>query len=150
MTRGEVVSVEVASLGARGQRFWICSVRLVSPWRVCVYTWSTSGSSGGGSRKPSCRLKVAQRRFLVVTSGAQDGSWSRTGGCWDSFSSCTKQADLDPECGTERAAFVDSPPPNPPPVDFTVNRASPLVTVGQCGFLPLFQPRRVRAARRLL
>lgn len=38
-------------------------------------------------------------------------------------------------------------PLTPTPLDFTVNRASPLVTERQCAPFPPFQPRRVQVAR---
>lgn len=85
----------------------------------------------------------------LLEPGAEGGTGLEADGLFQP--SCAKQSELDPECGRERAAFVDPPPLlQPPPVDFTVNRASPLVTAGQCVFLPLFQPRPVQAARRLL
>lgn len=60
----------------------------------------------------------------------------------------TRQADLDSKCQVEKQALWLGPG-GPTPVDFTVNRASPLVTGRQWAPLPPFQHLRVLAARRV-
>lgn len=77
--------------------------------------------------------------------GRMEGKEEEGGGFVLALMRCTSRFRL--QVSNRKAAIVAGPYLHPPPVDFTVNRASPLVTEGQCAPLPPFQPRRVRAAR---